>query len=366
MKKSGLFLGAFLLTLSGIAEVIPPQQEAMIERSEFEKHYAKYREHFSINAPKRIDPAMKVESETTHQGFRMQTVSYLVEADERINAYLIYPKDMKPGEKRPLVLCLHGTNIYGKDAPVGNFASYPPAKNEREVNKRINRLQALHLAERGFICFVPDRPGYGARRVAEFKEAKDAIKAQSAYIAKLKETRPGWDYRRGKVIHDLQQALDFLEKMPEIDAANIGSIGHSLGGTDTAEIAAADKRIKAAVISCGGGITIDKKYWEKSEKYADLVKKSLPMPVERNLTLHAIAPRAMFLLVGMTDQFSPQSMMRSVQLLRDYYLSQMPAKDLEQKHLLSVMFHSAGHDMPEYVRDTMYAWLKQQLMPPKQ
>ena len=149
--------------------------------------------------------------------------------------------------------------------------------------------------------------------------------------------------------------------MPEIDAQNIGAIGHSLGGTDTAELAAADKRIKAAVVSCGGGVEVAQALWTDPEVLAKAITKPLAMSKERNLTFQAIAPRSLFLAVGMTDPFSPQSMMRSVQLFRDYYLAQMPKNEFEQKQPFAIMLHSAGHDMPEYVRNTMYGWLETQL-----
>ncbi len=363
MKKVTVFLLTLLLTAAAMAENIPVTSRPMIDQKTFEEQYRSYREHFRKNAPAAVDPAPQTVKEFTFQGLPVKTISYLVEADERVQGYLVFPADMKPGEKRPLVLCLHGTNLYGKDAPLGNLSSYPPPKNKTDEANRINRMQALHLAQRGFICFLPDRAGYGARRVKEYAQTNQAIKAQNAYIQQHTQNHPGWDYRRGKVIHDLQQALDFLVKMPEIDADNIGVIGHSLGGTDSAELAAADQRIKAAVISCGGGIVIRQDLWHSQEKLAAAIKKPLPMPDERNLTFQAIIPRGMFLLVGMTDPFSPQSMMRSTQIFRDCYLSRMQKKEFEKIQPFAVMLHSAGHNMPEYIRDVMYRWLEKQLMP---
>ena len=215
-----LMVSGLLFCFSAVVSAIniPPQKEPMIDRRVFEEHYAAYRELFRKNAAPRVAPDMKVEAETKLHGCILKTVSYQVEPDERIQGYLMYPADWKPGEKRPLVLCLHGTNLHGKDAPVSNMASYPSPKNEWEKQRRINRENALHLVQRGFICFAPDRAGYGVRRTAEFKTTFNAVKAQGAYIKNLAERKPGWDYRRGKVIHDLQQALDFLVKLPEIDS----------------------------------------------------------------------------------------------------------------------------------------------------
>ena len=49
-----------------------------------------------------------------------------------------------------------------------------------------------------------------------------------------------------------RRAITFLEKQPEVDATRIGAHGHSMGGKLTTNLAGIDKRIKAAVPSCGG------------------------------------------------------------------------------------------------------------------
>lgn len=54
------------------------------------------------------------------------------------------------------------------------------------------------------------------------------------------------------VLTAARRAITFLEKQPEVDAARIGARGHSMGGKLTTNLAGIDKRIKAAVPSCGG------------------------------------------------------------------------------------------------------------------
>jgi hypothetical protein len=49
-----------------------------------------------------------------------------------------------------------------------------------------------------------------------------------------------------------RRAITFLEQQPEVDATRIGAHGHSMGGKLTTNLAGIDKRIKAAVPSCGG------------------------------------------------------------------------------------------------------------------
>ncbi len=54
------------------------------------------------------------------------------------------------------------------------------------------------------------------------------------------------------VLTAARRAITFLEKQPEVDASRIGAHGHSMGGKLTTNLAGIDKRIKAAVPSCGG------------------------------------------------------------------------------------------------------------------
>ena len=49
-----------------------------------------------------------------------------------------------------------------------------------------------------------------------------------------------------------RRAITFLEQQPEVDPARIGVYGHSMGGKLTTDLAGIDKRVKAAVPSCGG------------------------------------------------------------------------------------------------------------------
>ncbi len=49
-----------------------------------------------------------------------------------------------------------------------------------------------------------------------------------------------------------RRAITFLERQPEVDPARIGVCGHSMGGKLTTDLAGIDKRVKAAVPSCGG------------------------------------------------------------------------------------------------------------------
>ena len=54
------------------------------------------------------------------------------------------------------------------------------------------------------------------------------------------------------VVIAARRALTFLEQQPEVDPERLGVYGHSMGGRLTTQVTGIDKRVKAAVPSCGG------------------------------------------------------------------------------------------------------------------
>jgi hypothetical protein len=49
-----------------------------------------------------------------------------------------------------------------------------------------------------------------------------------------------------------RRGLTFLQSQPQVDPARLGAYGHSMGGRLTTQLTGMDKRVKAAVPSCGG------------------------------------------------------------------------------------------------------------------
>ena len=63
---------------------------------------------------------------------------------------LLLPKDLKPGERRPVVVCQHGRNGLPRDTIEGDMPAYHDF--------------AARLADRGFIVFAPHNPYRGEDR----------------------------------------------------------------------------------------------------------------------------------------------------------------------------------------------------------
>jgi pimeloyl-ACP methyl ester carboxylesterase len=108
------------------------------------------------------------------------------------------------------------------------------------------------LALRGYVAILWDPPGQGER--SQFWDAKagksrynlicaeHAIIGNLAYLARTNLAR--WE------IWDGIRAVDYLLTRPDVDPDRINITGTSGGGTQTAYIAALDKRIKVAAPSC--------------------------------------------------------------------------------------------------------------------
>jgi dienelactone hydrolase len=74
----------------------------------------------------------------------------------------------------------------------------------------------------------------------------------------------------GLMMTDVMQAVSYLRERPEVDASRIGAMGYSMGSFVLALTGAADKRLKACVLTGGGnldGADLGKpaEYWDKSK-----------------------------------------------------------------------------------------------------
>ena len=113
---------------------------------------------------------------------------------------LVLPKDLKPGERRPVVVCQHGRNGIPRDMLDTNSTAYGNL--------------AAKLADRGFIAFAPHNPYRGEDRYRWLSRKANSIKASlfSFIIAQ----------------HD--QITRWLAEQPFVDADRIAFYGLSYGG----------------------------------------------------------------------------------------------------------------------------------------
>ena len=88
------------------------EQEAL--RNEIIKHLGQF--------PSRVPLAMRIEQVNEEEDYNRTLLSYMVESDERITAWLLSPKSPAPEEGWPGILAIHqhaGQYDQGKSEPAG-------------------------------------------------------------------------------------------------------------------------------------------------------------------------------------------------------------------------------------------------------
>ena len=138
--------------------------------------------------------------------------------------YLLLPKDLKPGEKRPVVVCQHG--LEGVPDDVINT-------DEKSRPWRAYKAFAATLAERGFITFSPHNPYRG----------KDAFRVLQRKLNPLKKTL------FSVIVPQHNAIIDWLEQQPFVDKSRIGFYGLSYGGKSAMRIPSLERRYALSICS---------------------------------------------------------------------------------------------------------------------
>ena len=115
---------------------------------------------------------------------------------------LLLPKDLKSGERRPVVVCQHG--LEGRPADVADPKIDNPAYHHF----------AASLAEEGFVVYAPQNPYIGEDRFRIIQRLGHALKLSLfSYI-----------------LGQHEQTLHWLSAQPYVDPGRIGFYGLSYGG----------------------------------------------------------------------------------------------------------------------------------------
>ena len=141
----------------------------------------------------------------------------------KLNGYIHKPAGMKPGEKRPAFMVLHG---FGSNCTSSNSV-----------------LPAEMLCDWGYVALRFDFRGCGE---SEGKRANTVCLEQ---------------------VEDTRNAVSFLETRPEVDGKRVAVVGSSFGAAVAVYSGGVDKRI-AAVISSGGWGDGESKFRKQHESPA--------------------------------------------------------------------------------------------------
>jgi len=199
---------------------------------------------------------------------------------------LLLPKDLKPGERRPVVVCQHGLegvplDTINDDPKAGGYGPY--------------KAYAARLAERGFITFAPHNPyrGHDAFRVLQRKANPLKKSLFSVILAQ----------------HD--RILDWLSSLPFVDPKRIGFYGLSYGGKTAMRVPSLLDRYCLSICSADfnewirKNVTVDSPYSYLYTGEYEMVEFNLGHTFNYAEMAALIAPRPFMVERGHNDGVAP-------------------------------------------------------------
>jgi dienelactone hydrolase len=133
---------------------------------------------------------------------------------------LLLPKDLKPGERRPVVVCQHGL----EGTP----------RHTIDVEKRtVYNHFSRRLVEQGYIVYAPQNPYYGENIFRQLQRKANPLKLSLFSF----------------IIRQHQRTLDWLETLPNVDPKRIAFYGLSYGGKTAMRVPAVEKRYCLSICS---------------------------------------------------------------------------------------------------------------------
>jgi len=199
---------------------------------------------------------------------------------------LLVPKDIKPGERRPVVVCQHGL----EGVPIDTIDDDP-----KRSGYPYYKAFAARLAERGFITFAPHNPyrGHDAFRVLQRKANPLKKSLFSVILAQ----------------HD--RILDWLSGLPFVDPQRIGFYGLSYGGKTAMRVPSLLDRYCLSICSADfnewirKNVTVDSPYSYLYTGEYEMVEFNLGHTFNYAEMAALIAPRPFMVERGHNDGVAP-------------------------------------------------------------
>ena len=133
---------------------------------------------------------------------------------------LLLPKDLQPGEQRPVVVCQHGLEGRPQDTADPKIES-------------VYHSYAASLADRGFITYAPQNPYIGVDAFRVIQRKGNPIKWSLFSL----------------IIRQHERTLDWLAEQSFVDADRIGFYGLSYGGKTAMRVPAVLERYACSICS---------------------------------------------------------------------------------------------------------------------
>jgi dienelactone hydrolase len=256
---------------------------------------------------------------------------------EDVFAYgiLLLPKDLKPGERRPVVVCQHGLEGTPRDTI------------EPERRPTYNHF-ARRLVELGYIVYAPQNPYYGRNGFRQLQRKANPLKLSLFSF----------------IIRQHQRHLDWLETLPHADPKRIAFYGLSYGGKTAMRVPAVEKRYCLSV--CSGdfnewigknvSVDLDRSYMWTGEY--EMYEFDLGNTFNYAEMAYLIAPRPFMVERGHDDGVGTDEMVAS-EYAKVRYLY---ANRLKIPERTAIEFFAGGHQING---KGTFAFLKEKLAFPK-
>ncbi len=194
-----------------VSSLTGPKDPRANEESPFYSKTAKMREYFRDEVLGKFDDPLlppNARSRKIYDNDKWTGYDVVLDVFEDVFAWgvLLLPKDLKPGEKRPVVVCQHGRNGVPKVVIENDEKAYHD--------------YAAKLAERGFIVFAPHNPYRGEDKYRFLSRKANCVKASLFSF----------------ILAQHQQILNWLAALPEVDPNRIAFYGLSYGGETAVRI----------------------------------------------------------------------------------------------------------------------------------
>lgn len=184
-----------------------------------------YREYFHSEVIGKLpEPTVPLNPRTRQVYDEKEFTGYEVKLDvyDDVFAYgiLLLPKDLKDTDKRPVVVCQHGL----EGTP----------RHCIDPEKRPTYFEfARKLVQKGYVVYCPQNPYYGQNTFRQIQRKANPLKLSLFSF----------------IIRQHQRTLDFIEKLPGVDAKRIGFYGLSYGGKTAMRVPAVEKRYCLSICS---------------------------------------------------------------------------------------------------------------------
>ena len=183
--------------------------------------------------PEPCDLRPQVRQTTPKDGYRLESVTYEVEPNDRVPAFVLVPDGTDANHPAPAVAVWHqhnGAYHLGKVEPAGLAGS--PMHHT-----------GVALAKEGYVVICPDALCFGERQSKHLAGGHFERFEFLRYVVAGKCM--AW-----KNILDMRRAIDYLCTRPEVKQDQIGCYGHSMGSTHTWLVGPWEPRLKCLVGNC--------------------------------------------------------------------------------------------------------------------